>query len=85
MLSTVCLALVALEVYSVADQSGRVGQADVSEPGIEKPLGESDYLFASYRDHGAALAVGSTGTISAALTPFGTTRTIVRGGPTMAL
>ena len=27
--------------------------------GAIEPLGESDYLFASYRDHGTALAVGS--------------------------
>ena len=32
---------------------------EAANVGAIEPLGESDYLFTSYRDHGAALAVGS--------------------------
>ena len=36
---------------AIGEEAATVGAID--------PLGESDYLFASYRDHGTALAVGS--------------------------
>ena len=32
---------------------------EAANVGAIEPLGESDYLFTSYRDHGAALAIGS--------------------------
>src|SRR3954452_9760913 len=36
---------------AIGEEAANVGAID--------PLGEADYLFTSYRDHGAALAVGS--------------------------
>ena len=52
--------------------------------GVDQHVGALDARNSPTQTMSAASALGATGAISAALMPFGTTRTMPRGVPTIA-